>query len=219
MHTGTRKMIKLKIQYKKVKDLTPYAKNSRKHSEAQVAQIAASIEKFGFNAPILLDGNNEIIAGHGRYEAANLLNMPEVPTIDLTHLSDDEKRAYIIADNKIALNSEWDVQMLGEELDYLMSTDIDLGILGFSPDDLSRFEDDKDLAKLDEMSDDDDEDMSDKATTVKEKPAQELYPLSVMLNHDQREVVFKALRKAKQDKFLDTSGQAIWLICKEYLDA
>jgi ParB-like chromosome segregation protein Spo0J len=213
-------MTKLKIQYKKVKDLTPYAKNSRKHSESQVAQIAASIEKFGFNAPILLDGNNEIIAGHGRYEAAKNLNLLEVPTIDLTHLSDDEKRAYIIADNKIALNSEWDVQMLGEELDYLMSTDIDVGILGFSVDDLSRFEDDKDLARLDEMSDDeDDEDMSDKPTLVKEKPAQELYPLSVVLDHDQREVVFKAIRKAKQDKFLDTSGQAIWVICKEYLDA
>lgn len=218
MHMDIRKMTKLKIQYKKIKDLTPYAKNSRKHSENQISQIAKSIEKFGFNAPILLDGNNEIIAGHGRYEAAKHLNLLEVPTIDLTHLSDDEKRAYIIADNKIALNSEWDVQMLGEELDYLMSTDIDIGILGFSADDLSRFEDDKDLARLDGMAEDD-EDMSDKPTVIKEKPEQEMYPLSLMLDHDQREVVFKALRKAKQDNFLDTSGQAIWAICKEYLDA
>ena len=105
-------MTKLKIVYKQTTDLIPYARNSRTHSELQVGQIASSIKEFGFTSPILLDGENGIIAGHGRYQAALKMSMREVPTIDLSHLTEAQKRAYVIADNKIALNSGWDEQML-----------------------------------------------------------------------------------------------------------
>lgn len=93
---------KLKIVYRPLKDLIPYARNSRTHSDMQIAQIASSIREFGFTQPILLDGQNGIIAGHGRYEAAFKMGMHEIPTIDLSHLTDSQKRAYVIADNKIA---------------------------------------------------------------------------------------------------------------------
>ena len=107
---------KLKITYRPLKDLIPYARNSRTHSSSQIAQIASSIKEFGWTQPILLDGTNGIIAGHGRFEAAFLLGIQDVPTIDLTHLTDSQKRAYVIADNKIALNSGWDEQMLALEI-------------------------------------------------------------------------------------------------------
>ena len=123
---------KLKIVYRRVSDLTPYARNARTHSDAQVAQIAASIKEFGFTQPILLDGENGIIAGHGRWQAAFKMGMAEVPTIELAHLTDAEKRAYILADNKLALNSGWDEEMLKVELSDLKNV-MDLDITGFSP--------------------------------------------------------------------------------------
>lgn len=214
-------MTKLQIKYRSVTELEPYAANARKHSPEQIAQIAKSIDEFGFNAPILLDGNNGIIAGHGRYEAALTLGLSEVPTIDLAHLDETQKRAYILADNKIAMNAEWDIQMLGEELDALNSLDVDLGLLGFSTDDLARISDDRDLAAINGMANDadGDEDDDDEDESNDEPPRTELFPLSLMLDHDQRELVFKALKKAKQAKDLETSSQAIWFICKEYLDA
>jgi hypothetical protein len=127
----TKQDAKLKIVYKQVKDLIPYARNSRTHSEAQLSQIAASIKEFGFTQPILLDGENGIIAGHGRWQAAFKLAMHEVPTIDLSHLTDLQKQAYVIADNKLALNSGWDEEMLKVELTDLKNV-MDLDITGFS---------------------------------------------------------------------------------------
>lgn len=123
---------KLKIVYRRVADLVPYARNARTHSDAQVAQIAASIKEFGFTQPILLDGENGIIAGHGRWQAAFKMAMHEVPTIELSHLTEAEKRAYILADNKLALNSGWDEEMLKVELTDLKNV-MDLDITGFSP--------------------------------------------------------------------------------------
>ena len=96
---------KVKIEHRRVKDLIPYARNSRTHSDAQVAQIAASIREFGWTNPILIDGESGIIAGHGRVLAARKLGMAEVPCIELSHLSEAQKKAYIIADNKLALNA------------------------------------------------------------------------------------------------------------------
>ena len=107
------------IVYKRVDELIPYVRNARTHSSEQVAQIAASIREFGFNAPVLIDGQGGIIAGHGRVMAARKLGMDSVPTIALPHLTDIQKRAYILADNKIALNSEWDNEMLQLELEEI----------------------------------------------------------------------------------------------------
>jgi hypothetical protein len=130
---------KPKIEILKTDSLIPYARNSRTHSEAQVAQIAGSIREFGFTNPVLIDAENGIIAGHGRIMAAQKLGLAEVPCIRLDHLTETQRRAYIIADNKLALNSGWDEAMLGLELADLRELDFDLNLTGFDGDDIERF--------------------------------------------------------------------------------
>jgi site-specific DNA-methyltransferase (adenine-specific) len=120
-----------KIEQRRVADLIPYAANSRTHSDAQVAQIAASIREFGWTNPILIDGENTIIAGHGRLLAARKLGMDEVPAIILDHLSKAQQRALVIADNQLALNAGWNLDMLKAEIEDLKLEDFDLGLLGF----------------------------------------------------------------------------------------
>lgn len=112
--------------------LIPYARNSRTHSDEQVAQIAASIREFGFLNPIVVDGANGIIAGHGRVMAAQKLGIKELPCIEASHLTDAQRRAYVIADNKLALNAGWDDELLKIELQDLEAMDFDLSLTGFS---------------------------------------------------------------------------------------
>jgi DNA modification methylase len=119
------------IEQIKTEDLIPYARNSRTHSAEQTAQIAGSIREFGFTNPVLIDGSNGIIAGHGRVMAAQKLGLESVPCIRLDHLTETQKRAYIIADNKLALNSGWDEEMLALELAELRGEDFDLSLIGF----------------------------------------------------------------------------------------
>lgn len=137
--------MKLKIQYKPIQDLIPYARNSRTHNDAQVAQIAASIKEFGWTNPVLLDGENGIIAGHGRVMAAQKLGETEVPTIELSHMDENQKRAYIIADNKLALNAGWDNEMLALEVADLKDAGYDLGLTGFSLDEIAALNGDADI--------------------------------------------------------------------------
>lgn len=125
-----------RIELLPVEGLVPYARNSRTHSADQVAQIAASMREFGFTNPVLVDDTGGIIAGHGRVMAAKSLGMAEVPCIRLAHLSAAQRRAYVIADNKIALNAGWDDAMLRLELADLKSADFDLSLLGFSGEEL-----------------------------------------------------------------------------------
>ena len=134
----------MKITNKKVTELIPYVKNSRTHSDEQVAQIAASIKEFGWTNPILVDGSNGIIAGHGRLLAARKLGHTEVPTIELSDLTETQKKAYIIADNRLALSAGWDNEMLTLELNDLLADGFALEILGFDADELSDLLDDKD---------------------------------------------------------------------------
>ncbi len=115
----------------RVGDLTPYARNARTHSDEQVAQIAASIKEFGWTNPILVDGEKGLIAGHGRLAAARKLGMEEVPVIELTHLSETQKKALILADNKLALNAGWDAELLNLELEELELEGVDLNLVGF----------------------------------------------------------------------------------------
>ena len=122
----------MKIEQIEVDDLTPYARNSRTHSAEQIDQVAASIKEFGFTNPILIDKDIGIIAGHGRVLAAKQLNMDHVPCIRLDHLTDAQKRAYIIADNKLALNSGWDEGMLAREFEDLLNQEFNTALLGFS---------------------------------------------------------------------------------------
>lgn len=123
----------LAIEYRPVDSLTPYARNARTHSGEQIAQIAQSIREFGFTNPILVDGANGIIAGHGRLAAARQLQMTEVPVIELAGMTELQKRAYVIADNKLALNAGWEEGLLALELGDLKQLGVDLGLTGFGP--------------------------------------------------------------------------------------
>src|SRR5215471_19834159 len=118
--------------------LIPWLRNPRTHSDAQVAQIAASIAAFGFNNPILVDTKAGIIAGHGRLLAARKLQLSQVPVIVLDHLTETQKRAYILADNQLALNAGWDDELLGIELAALHEDDFNLQLIGFEDDELAR---------------------------------------------------------------------------------
>ena len=124
----------LEIENLRVDALIPYARNSRTHSPEQVAQIAASIREFGFTNPVLIDGQGGVIAGHGRILGARQLGLETVPCIRLGHLTEAQKRAYVIADNQIALNSGWDDDLLAQELTALMSEEYDVDLLGFDTD-------------------------------------------------------------------------------------
>lgn len=140
----------MKIELKDIDLLIPYAKNARIHNEAQIAQIAGSIKEFGFNNPVLIDKDNGIIAGHGRVMAARKLGLQEVPTIQLDHLSDNQRRAFILADNRIAMNSHWDEEILSLELSDLKNA-MDLTDLGFEVPELDKLM--NGIIPLDEMPD------------------------------------------------------------------
>ena len=121
----------MNIEYTLVRELQPYPNNARTHSRKQIRQIANSIKRFGFNNPVLIDDKCQVIAGHGRVEAAKLLGLHAVPTVRLSHLSDVDKRAYILADNKLAAKAGWDREMLATELQGLLELDFDIELTGF----------------------------------------------------------------------------------------
>lgn len=122
---------RLEIHYLHIDTITPYSRNPRTHSEEQVAQIAASIREFGFTNPILIDSEQGIITGHGRLAAAKELGPDKIPCIDLSHLTEEQKRAYVIADNKLALNGGWNEDLLRLELTDLKELGADLSLTGF----------------------------------------------------------------------------------------
>jgi len=128
----------LKIQEIPIGDLIPYVNNARTHSDEQVAQIAASIKEFGWTNPILIDGQNGIIAGHGRLAAAKKLKINSVPAICIDSLSEPQRKALILADNKLALNADWDYDLLKLELENLNEIGYELNVLGFDPDELEK---------------------------------------------------------------------------------
>lgn len=133
-------MKKQTIVYKKIDDLIPYARNSRTHSDTQINHLASLIKEFGFRGAILVDGDNGIIAGHGRVMACKKLGMTEIPTLDASDMTVAQRKAYMIADNKIALESGWDIEMLNLELDELKDGGFDIELLGFDEKELKMFE-------------------------------------------------------------------------------
>ena len=144
----------LEVTYVATTDLIPYANNARSHSDQQVAQVAASIKEFGFNNPILIDEHNGVIAGHGRLAAAQKLNMKTVPTILLEGLSEAQRKAYVIADNKLTENSRWDFDLLSLEIEQLKDLDFDVALLGFSEVELDGISAEEiDMSVLDELDD------------------------------------------------------------------
>lgn len=197
-----------KIEQRLVADLIPYAANSRTHSDAQVAQIAASIKEFGWTNPILVSGDDTIIAGHGRLLAARKLAMVEVPVIVLDHLSKAQQRALVIADNQLALNAGWDMDMLENEMRILDDDGYDLSIIGFSDADLEKMLADIGEVGLPELADGDKE------------PFQQI---TFTLHDAQAEQVKVALAAAKaMGAFIDTfnensNGNALARICETFL--
>lgn len=163
-----------KIEWLSVETLIPYAKNARTHSDEQVAQIAGSIKEFGFNNPVLIDKENSIIAGHGRLMAARKLGMDKVPVVRLEHMTDAQRKAYVLADNRIALNSGWDTGMLSLELQELKD-DIDLSLLGFDADELDAL-----LNPIEETEGLTDEDA---VPDVPEEPKTKLGDIYILGNH------------------------------------
>lgn len=130
----------MKIENLSLETLIPYARNARKHSDEQVAQVAASIREFGFNNPVLIDKDNGIIAGHGRILAARKLGLEKVPCIRLDHLTDAQRRAYILADNRmVETGGGWDEKMLALELSDLREIEFDLDLTGFDASAIERF--------------------------------------------------------------------------------
>ncbi len=132
-----------KIEQVSIELLIPYANNARTHSDAQVAQIAASIRKFGFTNPVLTSDDNTIIAGHGRVMAARKLGLTQVPVIRLSHLSETQRKAYILADNKLALNAGWDDDLLRIEIKELLENQFQIDLLGFDVEEITRLMDEE----------------------------------------------------------------------------
>ncbi len=133
-----------------IDSLVPYARNARTHSEEQIAQLRASIREFGFVNPVLIDDNFNVIAGHGRIMAARAEGIKEVPCVFVSHLTEAQKRAYILADNKIALNAGWNMEMLRVELEELRDLDFDLELTGFNEDEITELFDDTDNTEVED---------------------------------------------------------------------
>lgn len=169
----------LQVVMENLIDLIPYARNARTHSDAQVAQIAASIREFGFNNPVLIDQDKGIIAGHGRVLAARKLGMIEIPCIRLGHLSDAAKRAFILADNKIAGNAGWDLDALQIELKEILDA-VDAESIGFTQDELD------DLLEVEDSIKADADDTAKLPKAVQLEPPKE-YAVIVCSDHDEWE--------------------------------
>lgn len=201
-------MSPIKTETRKIVDLIPFARNSRTHSDEQVAQIAASIREFGWTNPILVDGSNGIIAGHGRLAAARKLGMDALPVIVLDHLTDAQKRALVIADNKLALNAGWDFELLESEIRGLDDDGFDLALLGFDAAELEKMLADVAPIGLPYLADGDRE------------PFQQM---TFTLHDEQADQVKSAMEAAKaMGPFIDSpnensNGNALARICETFL--
>jgi DNA modification methylase len=155
----------MKIEQIKVEELKPYPQNARTHSNEQIKQIKQSMIEFGFTNPILIDKDNEVIAGHGRLESAKQLKMQDVPCIRLGYLTEEQKKAYVLADNKLALNASWDIELLSSELQHLVNKRFDIDVIGFDEAELHELLDSAFGAGL--VGDDDVPDIPETPTTLK----------------------------------------------------
>ena len=196
---------------KRVEELIPYSRNSRTHSDAQVAQIAASIREFGFINPVLVDAENNIIAGHGRVLAARKLGLKEVPCVLHDHLTETQRKAYILADNKLALNAGWDDELLRIELDELGELGFDLELTGFSLDEVEALGfDEGEEVGMPDLPDGDKEPFQQRTFT---------------LHDEQAAIVDDAVTLARTNPLVDTglnensNGNALALICQQWLEA
>jgi ParB-like chromosome segregation protein Spo0J len=196
----------LEVAYIATTDLIPYANNPRTHSDQQVLQVASSIKEFGFNNPILIDEHNGIIAGHGRLAAAQKLDLKLVPTITLAGLSEAQRKAYVIADNKLTENGGWDVDALRVEIERLSELDFDIELTGMDANSIKEILDiEVDLPEL---------------FTGDKEPFQQK---TFTLHDEQASIVEDAINLARTDPSSDqglnenANGNAISYVCEQWL--
>lgn len=197
----------LEVKGVAVADLIPYVNNSRTHSDEQVTQVAASIREFGFTNPILIDDEGTIIAGHGRLMAAKKLNMEEVPCITLCGLTEAQKKAYVIADNQLALNAGWDVDMLKLEIETLDEMDFDVGLLGFDGDFLDLGED------IFDGGEDDGDDEKEPTKTV-----EGYAEFAVVMQVENKQRLVSVLNSIKAKHEIESQEDAIMILLECYPD-
>lgn len=189
----------LKIEYLRVSEIREYKKNARTHSPDQIAQIIDSINEFGFTNPVLVDENNELIAGHGRTQAAKAMGLKEVPAIRLVNLSDAQKRALRIADNQLALNAGWDLELLAQELQDLELDGFNLDILGFDSEYLSNLLDGEVGGDNDESELDDENIYTRKVTVPIYEPTGEKPDVTELYDTERYDAIIGAI-EANKDK-------------------
>jgi hypothetical protein len=203
-----------KIEMVAIEKLLPYAQNSRSHSEAQVDQICASIVEFGFTNPVLTDGKRGVIAGHGRLMAAKKLGMQKVPTIELSYLTENQKRAYIIADNRIAENSSWDDEILAAELGALQLENFNLELTGFG------LEDFENLQHVQPDAEEDTETHTIRGKTPTEKLekylAKEIKQLTLFYEKDDYSYVLGVLKEYAKNHGLDNNSTALLNLLRQH---
>lgn len=190
------------VQLMTIDKLYPYINNARTHSDGQIDQIVASIQEFGFTNPVLIDGDNGIIAGHGRLLAAKKLGLLSIPVIQLTHLTPTQKRAYIIADNKLALNAGWDLDLLRIEFDAIEEEGFDISLTGFDAD---FFEENEEFPEDD--------------THEKKEPNKTddgFVEFSVVMEKINRDQMMKTLQQIRRDLDLETLEQSLMALVTSY---
>jgi len=198
-----------KVERRSISDLIPYARNSRTHSQDQVKQIAASMKEWGWTNPVLIDEENGIIAGHGRVMAAELLGYEDIPCMVAEGWSEAQKRAYVIADNKLALNADWDSEMLTIELKELSELNIDISVLGF--------EISKDSENLESdifLFDDDNSKISEFYEPSK---AEEGYAeMALVMKIENKKILIETINRIKQDHGVSSNEDAIMILVESY---
>lgn len=205
----------LHIELVPVDKLIPYIRNPRQHSPEQIAQLAASMREFGWVNPVLRDEDGTILAGHGRIMAARTLDWPQAPVMTARGWSESKKRAYVIADNKLALNASWDINLLNTEIEALAEDEFDLNLLGFSEEDLSRLADD---LMGERFSSGTNQDANDTSASPRSTSNPDTVALTIPMTVSQRDTVFEAIQRAKREHTVDQSAEALWLICRLYLE-
>jgi ParB-like chromosome segregation protein Spo0J len=209
----------LQVELRPIERLIPYINNPRKHSPAQVAQIAASMREWGWVNPVLVDESETILAGHGRILAARQLGWTEVPVITATGWSESKKRAYVIADNKLAANATWDTLLLDAEIQALGAEHFDIELTGFSDDDLKRLEDDVAELKFGEHHSDSDGREAEEESGLTRTERGDSVALTIPMTVAQRGVVLDAITKAKRTYGVDQSGEALCKLAQLFLAA
>jgi ParB-like chromosome segregation protein Spo0J len=205
-----------KIELWSLGQLKPNPNNPRTHTPEQIAQLCASIEQWGWTNPILVDEDGNVLAGHGRLMAAESLQLAKVPVIVTRGWSEDQKKAYTIADNKLAMNAGWDLALLSVSLNELEVAAFDMDLLGFSEDDLARMQTDLDQLALANMAGD----SPGKGGTPAQK--QELQDgtvaFSLVMATDARKVLQEAIAVAKERYGYQTAAEALVAICRQWMD-